>query len=322
MSSDPRVISTNDWETSALRYMKPRVNDLGGTAVSVISGQSGRSLYLSTPGMTTWGVSDYVDPKTGESDGKFTMNLAFPTADYTNKNIDTFLKKVKEFENRIVNDAVVHSEAWFGEEKSREILKDSFFPCLKYPKDKLTKKVDYNRPPQLKLKVPYYGGQWQNLEIYDTKEKLLFPSDNENDTPIDLVPKKSKVACVIQCGGVWITGRQWGVTWKLSQCVVKPPENTTIFGKCNVQLSLDELNSIETQQVDNTADEEDSQASEKVVEDTVASDSDEEEDVPAPAPAPAPKKKVVRKAAPVEEETVEELPAPKKKVVRKKAVAE
>jgi hypothetical protein len=198
---------------------------------------------------------------------------------------------------------------------------NSFFPCLKYPKDKLTKRVDYNRPPQLKLKVPCYDGQWQNLEIYDTKEKLLFPSENENDTPIDLVPKKSKVACVIQCGGVWTTGRQWGVTWKLSQCVVKPPENTTIFGKCNVP--SDDIDSIETQQVHNTASEEESQTSDNVVEDTVASDSDdEEEEAPAPAPAPAPKKKVVRKAAPVEEETVEELPAPKKKVVRKKAVAE
>jgi hypothetical protein len=149
----------------------------------------------------------------------------------------------------------------------------------------------------------------------------LFPSDNENDTPIDLIPKKSKVACVIQCGGVWTTGKAWGVSWKLSQCVVKPSENATIFGKCNVQLSLDDFNTIETQKVEESEDTnvEEEDTTDKVAQETAASDSDEEEEE-APAPAPAPKKKVVKKAAPVEEEAP--APAPKKKVVKKKVAAE
>jgi hypothetical protein len=270
----------------------------------------------------TWGVSDYVDEKTGESDGKFKMSLAFPGAEYSNKNTDIFLEKLKAFEERVIDDAVVHSEAWFGVEKSRELVKDAMFPFMKYPKDKITKKTDYTRPPTLSLKVPCYQGQWQNIEIYNTQQELLFPSDNENETPIDLIPKKSKVACVIQCGGVWTTGKAWGVSWKLSQCVVKPSENTTIFGKCNVQLSLDDFNTIETQKVEESDDVNDEveDTTDKVAQDTAAPDSDEEEEEveEAPAPAPAPKKKVVKKSAPVEEDA----PAPKKKVVKKKVVAE
>lgn len=325
MSSNPRVVTSGEWDTSAVRYMNPRVSDRGLTTVSVISGQTGRSLYLSTPLIMTWGVSDYVDEKTGESDGKFKMSLAFPGAEYSNKNTDVFLEKLKAFEERVIDDAVVHSEAWFGVEKSRELVKDAMFPFMKYPKDKITKKIDYTRPPTLSLKVPCYQGQWQNLEIYNTKQELLFPSDNENDTPIDLIPKKSKVACVIQCGGIWTTGKAWGVSWKLSQCVVKPTENATIFGKCNVQLSMDDFNTIETQKVEESEDvnEEVEDTTDKVAQETAASDSDEEEEVPAPAPAPTPKKKVVKKAPPAEEmiETEEEAPAPapKKKVVRKKA---
>lgn len=325
MSSNPRVVTSGEWDTSAVRYMNPRVSDRGLTTVSVISGQTGRSLYLSTPLIMTWGVSDYVDEKTGESDGKFKMSLAFPGAEYSNKNTDVFLEKLKAFEERVIDDAVVHSEAWFGVEKSRELVKDAMFPFMKYPKDKITKKIDYTRPPTLSLKVPCYQGQWQNLEIYNTKQELLFPSDNENDTPIDLIPKKSKVACVIQCGGIWTTGKAWGVSWKLSQCVVKPTENATIFGKCNVQLSMDDFNTIETQKVEESEDVNDEveDTTDKVAQETAASDSDEEEEVPAPAPAPTPKKKVVKKAPPAEEmiETEEEAPAPapKKKVVRKKA---
>ena len=320
MSSNPRVVTSGEWETSAVRYMNPRVSDRGLTTVSVISGQTGRSLYLSTPLIMTWGVSDYVDEKTGESDGKFKMSLAFPGAEYSNKNTDIFLEKLKAFEERVIDDAVVHSEAWFGVEKSRELVKDAMFPFMKYPKDKITKKTDYTRPPTLSLKVPCYQGQWQNIEIYNTQQELLFPSDNENETPIDLIPKKSKVACVIQCGGVWTTGKAWGVSWKLSQCVVKPSENTTIFGKCNVQLSLDDFNTIETQKVEESDDVNDEveDTTDKVAQDTAAPDSDEEEVEEAPAPAPAPKKKVVKKSAPVEEDA----PAPKKKVVKKKVVAE
>lgn len=326
--SASRVLSVSDWNPSAVRYMQPRVNDRGGKGITIISNQTGRSLHISTPLLMTWGVSDYTDEKTGESDGKFTMSLNFPNADYSNKQSEAFLEKLKEFEEHIIDDAVKHTEAWFGKDRSREVIKDSFFPFIKYPRDKLTKKLDYSKAPNIRVKVPNYGGEWKNLEIYDTKQQLLFPSDNENLTPIDLIPKKSQVACVIQCGGIWTAGgNSWGVIWKLNQCVVKPPTDVSIFGKCNVMLSESEIETLETQpEADPAAVNEDevevfeSTSSDK--KDTAVEDSDEEEE-PAPAPAPAPKKKVVKKAAPPPEDDADEepAPAPKKKVVKKKASA-
>lgn len=325
--SASRVLSVSDWNPSAVRYMQPRVNDRGGKGITIISNQTGRSLHISTPLLMTWGVSDYTDEKTGESDGKFTMSLNFPNADYSNKQSEAFLEKLKEFENHIVDDAVKHTEAWFGKERSREVIKDSFFPFIKYPRDKLTKKLDYSKAPNIRVKVPNYGGEWKNLEIYDTKQQLLFPCDNENLTPIDLVPKKSQVACVIQCGGIWTAGgNSWGVIWKLNQCVVKPPIDVSIFGKCNVVLSESEIETLETQpEADPSVVNEDEvevfESSSSDKKDTAVEDSDDEE--PAPAPAPAPKKKVVKKAAPPPEDDAEEepAPAPKKKVVKKKASA-
>ena len=75
--SASRVLSVSEWNPSAVRYMQPRVNDRGGKGITIISNQTGRSLHLSTPLLMTWGVSDYTDEKTGESDGKFTMSLNF-----------------------------------------------------------------------------------------------------------------------------------------------------------------------------------------------------------------------------------------------------
>jgi hypothetical protein len=299
--------------------MQPKVNDRGGKAINVISTQSNRSLHISTPLMMTWGISDYVDEKTGESDGKFSMSLVFPNGDYTTPATDDFLSKLKSFENQILDDAVKYSEAWFGEDLSREVVKHNFFPFLKYTKDKLTKKIDPTKSPSIRARVPNYNNKW-GVEVYDTQSNLLFPCDNENMTPMDYVPKKSKVAAVLQCGGLWFGGKGWGVTWKVNQCVVKPQEVVSVFGKCHIQLSADEIKSIDKAPTSNDDDDDDEveilpATTPKSATFTEVEDSEEEE--PQPEPAPTPKKKVVKKATPVQEE---EAPAPKKKVVKKKAV--
>jgi len=324
----PIVLTSNEWNTSSVRYMQPKVNDRGGKSVNVISTQTNRSLFISTPLMMTWGISDYTDEKTGESDGKFNMSLVFPNDQYKTAASENFLKKLKEFENQIVDDAVKNSEVWFGEEMTKDVLKHMFFPFLKYTKDKNTKKIDATKPPTIRAKVPNYNGKW-DVEIYNTNSELIFPeSGNDNLTPMDLIPKQSNVSCILQCGGLWFGGKGWGLTWKLKQCVVKPKEVVTIFGKCHIQLSNDELNTINKDVVISDAtEEEDEDEDEEIptnnatvaaatteVEDSDAEQEEEEEPEPV-----KPVKKVVKKVAPVELEVavaVEE--APKKKVVKKK----
>jgi hypothetical protein len=172
---------------------------------------------------------------------------------------------------------------------------------LKYSKDKLTKKTDYTKPPTIRAKVPNYNGKW-NVEVYGTKRTLLFPCDNDNLTPMDFVPARSNVACVLQCGGLWFGGKGWGITWKLNQCVVKPHVQETVFGQCHIQLSSDDIQTIETQPVPAEEDEEESVPASREVSTAVA-DSDEEADEPAPKPEPKSEpvavKKVVKKAEPV-----------------------
>lgn len=251
--STPIVLSCNEWITSSVKYMAPKVNDRGGKSINIISKQTNRSLHISTPLMMTWGVSDYVDEKTGESDGKYSMSLNFPNQEYSNPATNTFLQKLKDFENQILDDAVTNSELWWGEEMSREVAKHTFFPFLKYSKSKDTKKIDLLKPPAIRAKVPFYNGKW-GVEIYDTKQNMIFPCEQEFVTPTDLIPKLSQVACVLQCGGIWIGGKGWGLTWKLNQCIVKPREIVSVYGKCQVHLSAEECQIIDTQEIKEDAD--------------------------------------------------------------------
>jgi hypothetical protein len=77
MSSKNIVLSVADWDTSAIKYMAPKVNDKGGKSINVLSKQTNRSLHITTPLMMTWGISDFIDDK-GESDGKYQISLNFP----------------------------------------------------------------------------------------------------------------------------------------------------------------------------------------------------------------------------------------------------
>jgi len=326
--SKPVVISTNEWDPLAAKFMPPKLNASGVMKnVYVISTQTNRSLHISTPMMMTWGISDYDDGSGG--DGRFTMTLNFPKDDYRKPSTDIFLEKIIAFESQIIDQAVKNSELWFGEEMSREVCKHSFYPFVKYPMIKGTKKVDITKSVSIKGKVPLYNDKWE-IELYDTKENKIYPCDDDRVAPPELVPGKSQVACVLQCGGVWLGQKGWGVTWKVIQCVVKPRDIVSVYGQCRVMLSEEDRGAIETQTIDDDDDgivDTETVFTKTETHDVAADDSDEEDeeipDIVAAAPEPetepvVSKKKVFKKkTAPVEE--VASVVA-KKKVLKKKKV--
>lgn len=238
----------NDWNPQEVKYMAPKVNNMGGKSINIISKQTNRAVHISTPLLITWGISDFLDEKTGESDGKFSISLQFPNEEYRNDSTDKFLAKLKAFEAQVLEDAVKNSELWWGEHQSMEICKHGFFPFLKYSKIKDSKKIDYSKPPTFRPKVPCYDGKW-GLEIYDTNTNLIFPCETDSSqppkTPMELVPKLSRVACGLQCSGIWIGGKGWGLSWKVFQCIVKPNEVAKVTGKCHIQLSNDDMKTID-----------------------------------------------------------------------------
>jgi len=319
--STPVVLGPSDWDTSAVKFLPPRVNDMGGKAINVISRQTNRSLHISTPLMMTWGIADYVNEH-GESDGKFSITLNFPNEEYSTEATGEFLKKMKEFESKILDAAVENSEQWWGEKMSREICKHTFFPYIKYRKNKETKKLDLDSPPSIRAKVPKYGDKW-NVELYDTDSNQLFPCEDPDATPPDFVPKMSNIACVLQCGGIWIGGKGWGLTWKMVQGVVKPRVNNSIYGKCHIQLTDEDKEKMNSAPVVNNDD--DDEDTPPV--DTVVDDSDDEatvtveetQVVEAEVVAPVKKKVVKKKAATVKED--KPAAVVKKKIVKKKVVA-
>ena len=208
-----------------------------------------------------------------------------------------------DLEKKLKTDAISNAKEWFGKAKMSEDAVDALWtPMLKYPKDKNTLEPDTSRSPTLKVKIPYWEGEWKT-ELYNLHQQAIFPDpDGRSITPKDLIGKGSHVAVVLQCGGLWFANGKFGVTWKLLQGVVKPRE--TMKGKCHIFLSSEDKARMEAQKVS----EDDEDAADEVedpVSKTEVADSDGEEDVKQEVAAvveEAPKKKkivkkVVKKAA-------------------------
>ena len=282
------ALSVDTWSPVDNVFKPYKKNDRGGGSVSISTNQlDSKVLRITTPPMMTWGISDYVDDKTGESDGRFTMTLNFPNNDYVTPETNALLEKMLAFENAILDKAVENSEQWFGKKSSREICEHTFFSSIKYRKIKDSNSFDYDKPPSLRVRVPCYDGKW-GISLFDSDKNPLYPPEDPNSqkTPPDLVEKMSNIACAIQCGGVWFGGKGWGVTWRLNQAIVQKKKKYDFDN----DVCIIDISSTDKQKLDNPV------TTEEEVETDSTQVDDSDEEVPVKVePEVKPKKKIVKK---------------------------
>lgn len=310
-----RIIDGTQLNVNNLMYSAPKATPQGAKSVNILSKTTKSFLTVSTPLLLTWGASDFVDEKTGLSDGKFSMSLQFPNEEYKNDDTDAFLKNMKALEDKIKADALVYSKEWFGKvHKSAEVVEALWTPMVKYPKDKITGEYDYNKSPTLKIKLPQWEGSWRS-EIYDEDGNKLYPSiENPGVSPLDYLKKGSNIACLIQFAGIWFVNGKFSASWKLVQAVVQKPR-ASLQGQCLISLKPKDKERLKSQSV--TEDTDDNFASS-----TIVDDSDAEEEVVA-VPPPTTKKEP-EPVAVVEPEPVAAAveDKPKKKIVKKKVAGD
>jgi hypothetical protein len=219
------------------KYSKCKVNASGGKSVGIYNSQTGQSLYVGTPLLMTWGLQEYTDDKTGKV--SYEMSLQFPNDDFENAETRAFLKSMADFEAKLKADALANSKDWFAKPKMTPDAVDALFtPILKFPMDKATCEKDLTKKPTMRIKVPFWQGKWEGVEIYDADRSRLFPCDDPSVTPMDIITKLSYVKAMIQCGGIWFANGKFGITWRFVQCMIRP--RVSMHGKCHLSLSSSE----------------------------------------------------------------------------------
>jgi hypothetical protein len=226
------IVNAKDFSPAAnMIYGKPKVNAKGGKSIGITNSKTRRALMIHTPMMLTYGVNKHTNDDGSTS---YDMAIQFPREEFATNETRELLAMMADLEEKAVNDAFANSRDWFGKKySSLEVVKEFWTPILKYPKNKEDGSYDTTRPPTLKVKLAFWDGQ-AKFDLFDLRSNQIFPNEM-GQGPDDLVQKGSNVCCTLLCGGIWITGSKFGVTWKLSQAAVKPPE-TFEKGKCYVSV--------------------------------------------------------------------------------------
>ena len=312
------IVDGTNIDVNVFSYSAPKAHASGGKVVNLYNKHFKESLTLSTPLMLTWGAQEGQDPTTKINNGKWTMALQFPSADYTNADAEAFLRSMRALETKIKADALIYSKEWFGKEiKSAEVIDEKFNVMLRHPKKaKGSVEIDETKPPTLTVKIPQWSGVWKP-EIYDEDGQPLYINGKVNShlTPLEYLKPKTHVICLLQCGGLWFINGKVSITWNLKQAIVQKPKQS-MEGTCFLKPKATDVQKMKT-----LPPPEDDVDPDGAVSTTVVADSDDEhEPVPA-APAPVAVAPVAAApAAAAEEDTVEEV-KPKKKIVRKKTDA-
>lgn len=299
-----------------MKYTKPKVNSVGGRSVGIVNSKTSTVLNLSSPLMLTWGVQSFIDEKSGKV--SYDLALQFPNEGFETPATKKFLENMSAFEKKIKEDAITNSKEWFSKPKMTADAVDALWtPVLKYPKNKDTLEADTSRAPTIKVKLPFWEGQWKELELYDVTMQPVFPDpSNPALSPQDLIAKGSHIAVSIQCGGIWFANGKFGVTWKLFQAIVKP--KMSLKGKCHIKLDEEDKTKMVAQVVPTDVDG-DADGDGGDHDNVSAIIEDEDDDEPATPVVPAAKPVVAKPAAaaaPVAAAAGGDA-ASKKKIVRK-----
>lgn len=295
-----------------ITFADPKVNPkTSGKSVGIINNKNKSSLKLRFPLSLTWGAQLYADPSSGRE--SYSMSIQFPGDGYNTPQTDKWLANMTAMEDVVLTHVMANWKKLFNKPApSKEAAEVLYTRSLKYSRDPNTGEINTTKSPTMKVKLGYWDNKF-DCEIYSPEGKMLFSQETHpNSSPVELIPKASQTAVIVQCGGIWFAGGKFGVTWKLLQAVVKP--KPTMKGKCLISLTQEDKAVISTQEIVG-AEEEDHVAAM-----VIAEDSDDEQEAPAPAvvvkapePAPAP---VVKAPEPV----VSAPPAEKKKMVVKKKI--
>ena len=228
------IVDGTQIDTTVFSYTAPKLHQASGSrVVNLFNRNFKESLTISTPLMLTWGAQEGKSTE-GELTGKWTLSLQFPSEEYSTEDQELFLQNMKKLDQKIKEDAITNSKVWFGKQiTSMDVMEEKFNPMLKYPKiSKGSAEHDYSKPPTLSVKIPKWNDVWKP-EIYNEEGEplFIFGKINAHSSPIEFLPSKSRVMCLLQCGGLWFANGKCSVTWNLKQAIVKSPKQI-IEGVC------------------------------------------------------------------------------------------
>ena len=209
------VLLAKNFNVDKLKYSELKVMKSG--AKSVYINYNGNKVNLQTPVLNIpYGINDNMqfikkDENRKDEERKYDITVSFKGMD-ENPKIKQFHDKMKELEQKIIDDAFANRLAWFKNNFSgnKDVVSNMFTPIVKHDKDKQTGEYANKYPPTFKAKIPFNSLENKfEFDCYDMDNNEI----NFNDILTNL--KGGKAQFIIQLNGIWFSAGMFGCSWKI-----------------------------------------------------------------------------------------------------------
>jgi hypothetical protein len=177
-----------------------------GGKIVFLSFPANKRIKIQTPVLSApFGVSSFADAASGVS--SYSLDASFRNYE-TDAKIGSFLTKVKEFDDLILDTATTNSKSWLGKVMNKELTAEFFRTSVRYP-------TDPKYAPTLRLKLS------PGTEYYD---------ESGGATNMEYVTKGCTFKAIVEISSIYFVGKNFGVSWRISQvAVVSRPDRLAGF---------------------------------------------------------------------------------------------
>ena len=262
-----QLIKGKNIDVSNVSVSQPRVLDNGAKLVYV--NYNGGRFNIQTPWMElAWDMSCYTEGPYP----KYSMELSFKGAD-EDEETRQFLEKFNEFDQKMIDVGLQESVQFFKKKTtSREVVEGFYNPVVKVSRDKETGEPDGKWPSTFRVKIPFRDGKF--TPKFYTDGTLRDVNDGETQLS-DLLVKRTRARCILQCVGIWVASGNYMCQWQLQKAELDVPNTSN-----NYEFMPDS----DGEDVDDDGDGGNS--------DPVMLDDSDQEEEEAPPPVEKPKKKI------------------------------
>ena len=175
------------------------------------------NLQSATEMRIPFGLSIYAAEGGGAA--KHSINVSFNGYQQSG-DVKAFYETIVALDNAVKEAAFKNSKAWFGKERTREVLEEFYTPSIKFGKDA---SKDY--PPTMKLNLRRSGDGYET-KFYDPAGKPIRGIPAE-----EMLAKGATVTALMECSDVWIAGTgKFNLRWNVTQLIVhKIPDGRAEF---------------------------------------------------------------------------------------------
>lgn len=214
-----KILKINDFDINRVSFSDPKKTAKSGQKVLVNYDYNGTRgpLIFQTPELS---LPFGLDVKEYDDNVKYSLNFSLTNETDLKNPVAKFVDNLNKLDSKVRDVGTQESPKWFGSKKNEVIINEFFKPCVKRSQDEEKAK---KYAPILQVKLAMYDNK-PSFKLYDANKQEI-PVLIDDDIDLTCLHSGCKLTCLIQCDRVYfMAGAKFGLTWKLVQAKVKPPD--------------------------------------------------------------------------------------------------